>query len=192
MKYVTILIISIFLLSCQNESTKQSKQNSTKNYPEGREGNYVILSDSLIEALKLTEKKLKQMQFYVADDLNMNLYGTSNVKDTQIVKTKSFHIKKFTPCLIIKKIPNPPRKWNKLLGVWMEEIERGYEVEFGDGLSLVYDPFFKFFTSVAKYKNKVNNYSGRFDENSSLLVEIKNPIMKYETEDTISVSGKRR
>lgn len=192
MKYILILIISIFLQSCQNESTKQPEQNSGSVYPDGRQGNYVVLSDSLIEALSLTEKELTQMQFYLADDVNFNLYNTSSVKDAQIVKTKSFQIKKFTPCLITQKIPNPPREWNKYLGIWMEIIERGYEVDFGNGLSLVYDPSFRFFTKVSKCEIAQNIYNSRFDKNTSLLVEIKKPVIKYEYEDTISIGGKRR
>ncbi len=227
---IFLLLLMIYFQGCKNKSDNNLNETAKIEYPDGKPGNYVVLSDGLIKGENLTEEKLKKMQFYTSEDIRIKIATDKSIlKDTQFVKIRSIFIKKFTPCVITKKITSDKdikkmmnkkilgkkhsatsgsnKKYtqeefkrqldfvspgNGILGIKGEYIERGYEVEFGNGISLVYDPSFKFFTRVYKYKNKINISNSSFDNNASLLFEIVNPIVKYNFEDTITVPGKRK
>lgn len=218
MKYqILIIIFFVCVQGCKVESSNHTNEIKAE-YPDGKKGNYVTLNESLIQELNLTEERLKEIQFYTANDINISvIIDKSLTNDTQTVKTKPIFIKKFTPCVITKKmnVDNGSKQrssedniryknytqdeLNTLLkfestkpvvqGIY---IERVYEVDLGDGLSLVYDPTFKFFTRVSKFENRNIISTSSFINNAGLLFQISNPIVRSYSEDTIKVTGKRK
>jgi|SRR3989304_461620 len=235
----------IFLQGCDNKVNKINEQKAIE-YPDGKPGNYIVLSNSTINEFKLTDEQLKNFQYYLSDNLKIKLYyenkiegnNKPSIKDTQFVPVKTLFIEKFTPCVIVKNIYSEEEnkkkldslkkvilkneeKLNEKLGgrkLTKEDseillkantnlseeftvpgiiVENGYEIDVGNGITLIYDSRFKFFTRIERIDEKQSklksSYSWtRFDNNAGLLVDLSHPTIKYKNEDTLFLSGKRK
>jgi hypothetical protein len=234
-----------FLQGCDNKVNQINKQ-KTIEYPDGKPGNYIVLSNSTINEFKLTEEQLKNFQYYLSDEVEIKLYyqnkieenNKPSIKDTQFVPVKTLFIEKFTPCVIVKNIYSEEENKKKLdslkkvilkneekynekywgrkltkvdyeillkantnlseeLTVPGINVENEYEIDVGNGITLIYDPRFKFFTRIERIDEKQSklksSYSWtRFDNNAGLLVDLSHPTIKYKNEDTLFLSGKRK
>lgn len=110
-----IFLITMFGCGKKTQSFKQLSDSVKHEYPDGLKGNYLVLSNKLIKDYHLTDEKMKELQFYTAQDVVINLYvnrvkkkSVNNTADTNVVDVKTIGIKKFTPCVVIEE--NKPTK----------------------------------------------------------------------------------
>jgi len=198
-----IFFLLAILFGCENKYNNTNKEKII-DYPDGKPGNYVLLSDSVIKDFNLNEEEIKSFQYYLSDDLEINLlYENDTIrynkpaKETQSVNIKTIFIKKHTPCVIVKKLFTESEVKLLMKKSPIVMYRDGYVVDVGNGLTLIYYQPFKCFSdinNIDEKKSKINSSftNIRFVSNSGLLVDLSHPKIKYKNEDTLIISGKRK
>lgn len=198
-----IIFLLAILFGCDNKSNNAIKEKII-DYPDGKPGNYVLLSDSVIKDFNLNEEEVKSFQYYLSDDLEINLFYENDTirnnkpaKETQSVNVKTIFIKKHTPCVIVKKLFTESEVKLLMKKSPIVITQEGYVVDVGNGLTLIYYQPFKCFSDIKNIDEKISKIKSsftniRFVSNSGLLVDLSHPEIKYKNEDTLIISGKRK
>jgi hypothetical protein len=115
---IPLILLIILTQGCNKNVSSDSEKvvNNNVEVTTKEETVYTTLTDTTIKSLKLTEGDIKRIQFYISEDITINLgkntltnkkiikKGNLEFQDSQLVQNKIVLIKKFTPCMIVKQL----------------------------------------------------------------------------------------